>query len=162
MKQILKWAFFALLMIGLTMACNAQLTLKGKLLSHSPAVVTLTHQSDGNSYPLYHLKEKTKVIDSTEVYITKLRFPWPFEKGYSHSIVFEDGTVSKTIIIHGPVPEGIWPVQTLDLLIDLTDDNTAGETLVIYWSEKHDEYWQRPLTELEKINDEAFEPLYTN
>jgi hypothetical protein len=162
MKSLLKWALFTAILIGLTMACNAQLTLKGKLISDSPAVVTLTHQSDGNSYPLYHLPQKKKVVDGQEVYITKLRFPWPFEKNYTHSIVFEDGTVSKTIIIHGPVPEGIYPVQKLVLTVDLTDASNAGETLVIYWSEKHNEYWQRPLSELDKINDEAVEPLYQN
>jgi hypothetical protein len=162
MKQAAKWAFFTGLLILLSIACQAQLTIKGELRSHSPAVITLTHQSDGNSYPLYHLKSKEKMVDNELVNVTKYRFPWSFEKNYSYSLVFEDGTVSKTIIIHGPVPEGIHPVQRLDVIVDLTNMTTADETLVIYWSEKHDEYWQRPLYELDKINDEAFRPLSAN
>lgn len=162
MKSLFKWTLLVLFCIGLTMACNAQLTIKGELRSDSPAVITLTHQSDGNSYPLYWLKDKEKEVDGQTVYVTKYRFPWTFEKNYSYSIVFEDGTVSKTILIHGPVPEGVFPMQKLKVLVDLTNMATAHETLVIYWSEKHNEYWQRPLHELDKINDEAVSPLYAN
>jgi len=140
----------------------AQLKISGTVISEGPVEIKLTHLSDGNTYVLEGLKTRPMEHEGETIWKTKYSFPYGFEKNYEYAIRFTDGTVEKTIIIHGPVPEGLWPKQKYEVDIDLTDAGSSDQTLVVYWSEIHDEYRSRPAYEMERINAEAYQPLIWN
>jgi hypothetical protein len=157
MTRMRIWLLFALML--LCESSRAQLRLSGTVLSDGPVDITYAHASDGNRYSVPIMKTKEVSKGDFSEWKTKFKMPYWLEKNYSYAIRFTDGTVDKLVIIHGPVPEGIWPKQKVFLDINLLDSETAGETMVLYWSVIQDEYVARPLSEIERINAECYRPL---
>jgi hypothetical protein len=160
--KIKKYQFLMFILLLNFSFARAQLKISGTVISEGPVEIKLTHLSDGNTYTLEGTKTRPMDKDGETTWKTKYSFPYGFEKNYEYAIRITDGTVEKTILIHGPVPEGIWPKQKYEVNIDLTDASSSDQTLVVYWSEIHDEYRGRPAYELERINSEAYQPLIWN
>lgn len=147
------------LILLISSSALAQLKISGKVLSEGPVEITYGHASDGNRYTVLPYRMKEPKNSGELEWQTSFKLPYWLEKNYSYALKFTDGTVEKLVIIHGPVPEGIWPKQKVFLDVDLKNLNNADETLVLYWSVIGDEYMARPLDEIDKINAESHRPL---
>jgi hypothetical protein len=139
---------------------NAQLKVYGTVYSEGPVRASVDVEGEPDTYFLYLKPKKDVEWNGQMVKQTKYQLPWEVKKNVNHTIKFTDGTVEKTVFIHGPVPEEISPKQKFIIDIDLTNPDNADVMLVVFWSTIDKAYLALPLTELEKIKEHSYEPSF--
>jgi len=149
---------FSLILLSIT--CQGQLKIYGTVYSEGPVRASVDVAGEPDTYFLYLKAKKDIEWNGRVVKQTKYQLPWEVVKNVNHTIKFTDGTVEKTVFIHGPVPDEIAPKQKFIIDIDLTNPDNADVMLVVFWSAIEKAYIALPLTELKKIKEHSLEPSF--
>ena len=138
--------------------CDAQLTIKGTVLSENPVSASIHIQDERNDHHVYLYKKNDIEVGGRRVRRTKYELPWDIAKDRNYTLRFTDGSIQKVMFVHGAVPADIIPKQKYIIDIDLTNKENADVMIVIFWSKLADAFLAMPMTELDEIIRHSYDP----